>query len=251
MKPESNTNNIEFFKEIEVKRPPDIIITQIKKLISSGKLKPGVKLPSERILSERFGVSRGYVREAIKKLEFYGILKTLPQKGTIVASLGVKALEGLITNILNIEGTDFESLMEVRAILEIQSARLAAERATEDDLSGIVKTHNDFKNEIEAGRSGLEEDHLFHLKIAEASKNKVLGSLIGLITPDIIALSRKEIEVSVAREQVTLIEHEKIIEGIRLREPERAASTMKEHMAKARERRIAHLRKNKNTRRSV
>jgi len=249
--PQGSETNLEIFKEIEVKKPSDIIINQIKNLISAGKLKPGVKLPSERILSDRFGVGRSYVREAIKKLEFYGILKTIPQKGTIVASLGVKALEGLITNILNIEGPDFESLMEVRALLEIQSARLAASRAEEKDIRDIIKAQEDFRREIEAGRSGLEEDHIFHLRIAEASKNMVLRSLIGLITPDIIALSRKEMKVSIEREHITLAEHDRIIEGIKLGQSEKAASAMEEHMIKAHERRLAHLNKGKNARMGV
>ena len=248
---EDSETNLEIFREITVKKPSDIIINQIKNLISAGKLKPGVKLPSERILSERFGVGRSYVREAIKKLEFYGILKTLPQKGTIVASLGVKALEGLITNILNVEGPDFESLMEVRGLLEIQSARLAASRAEESDIQSIVKAQEDFRREIEAGRSGLEEDHLFHLRIAEASKNMVLRSLIGLITPDIIAFSRKEMKVSLEREHITLREHDRIIKSIESGEPEKAATAMEEHMLKAHERRLVHLNKGKNTRMGV
>ncbi|RKX80573.1 MAG: GntR family transcriptional regulator [Spirochaetes bacterium] len=248
---ENSETNLEIFKEIDVKKPSDIIINQIKNLISTGKLKPGVRLPSERVLSERFGVGRSYVREAIKKLEFYGILKTIPQKGTIVASLGVKALEGLIANILNVEGPDFESLMEVRALLEVQSARLAAARAEEGDVQSIVKAQEDFRREIEAGRSGLEEDHLFHLRIAEASKNMVLRSLIGLITPDIIAFSRREMKVSLEREHITLTEHDRIIKGIKTGNPERAASAMEEHMQKAHERRLAHLNRGKNTRMSV
>ena len=73
------------FTEIEVEKPVDKIIRQIRELISSGQLRPGDKLPSERQLSERFGLGRTNVRDAIHKLEFYGILKTLPQSGTFVA----------------------------------------------------------------------------------------------------------------------------------------------------------------------
>ncbi|RPJ73447.1 MAG: FadR family transcriptional regulator, partial [Alphaproteobacteria bacterium] len=76
------------FKKIVVTRPVDIIIDQIRELIVSGELKPGDKLPSERKLSEAFNIGRTHVRDAISKLEFYGILKTLPQSGTIVAGIG-------------------------------------------------------------------------------------------------------------------------------------------------------------------
>ncbi len=77
---------IENFQDIALKKPVDIIIGQIQHLVTSGVLKPGDRLPSERALSEKFAVGRGYVREAIKKLEFYGTLRTLPQRATYVAT---------------------------------------------------------------------------------------------------------------------------------------------------------------------
>ena len=69
--------------------PADKIIKQIRNLITSGQLNPGDKLPSERKLAEKFGVGRTSVRDAIRKLEFYGILKTLPQSGTVVTGIGL------------------------------------------------------------------------------------------------------------------------------------------------------------------
>lgn len=119
-------NSLELFKEIQIRKPTDLIIEQIRNLIASGVLKPGMKLPPERALAEKFKVGRGYIREAIKKLEFYGILKTIPKRGTIVSSLGVKALEGLISNILGMEEKNVENLLETRAILEIHTAQMAA-----------------------------------------------------------------------------------------------------------------------------
>ena len=68
---------LETLKKISISNPVDLIIQQIRSLISSGQINPGEKLPSERKLAEQFGVSRGQVREALGKLEFYGILKTL------------------------------------------------------------------------------------------------------------------------------------------------------------------------------
>ncbi|UCF98175.1 MAG: FadR family transcriptional regulator [Spirochaetaceae bacterium] len=229
--------DLDLFQEIEVEKPADLIIKQIRQLISSGRLKPGLRLPSERVLAERFGVGRGHIREALKKLEFYGILKTQPQKGTIVASLGVKALEGLISNLLATDTRDFESLMEIRALLEVHAARLAAKRAGQAEIEEINYAFEDFRRKVEQGQSGLEEDHLFHLKIAEESKNSVLRSLIGLITPDIIAMTRERQDRHAERQQTTVKEHENILEGIRSRDPDRAARAMSEHMDMAHKRR--------------
>ena len=119
---------LENFQRIIVEKPVDKIIKQIRALIISGELKPGDKLPPERRLAEKFGVSRGPVREAIQKLEFYGILKTQPQSGTVVAGLGISAIEGLISDVLLLEPTDFRSLVEMRLILEVNAAKLAAQK---------------------------------------------------------------------------------------------------------------------------
>ncbi len=61
------------------------------------------------MLSEKFGVSRGNVRDAIQKLEFYGLLKSIPQSGTFVANIGVIAMNGMIDDILQLEKPDFKS----------------------------------------------------------------------------------------------------------------------------------------------
>jgi GntR family transcriptional repressor for pyruvate dehydrogenase complex len=229
--------DLELFQEIAIEKPADLIIRQIRALISSGKLRPGMRLPSERVLAERLGVGRGHIREALTRLEFYGILKTIPQKGTIVASLGVEALEGLISNLLATQSPDFDSLMEVRALLEVHSARLAARRASEEDLEAVTRAFEDFRGRADTGHRALEEDHLFHLKIAESTGNSVLHSLIGLITPDIIALSRTGAEEVGERVRSTVGEHERILASLRSRDPEAAAAAMEEHMKMAHRRR--------------
>jgi len=224
---------IDHFREIDLPSPAEIIIEQIKELFSTGVLSPGDRLPPERALAERFGVGRGHIREAIKRLEFYGILKTLPQSGTIVASLGVKALEGLISNVLNLDRNDLESLMEVRFILEIHAARLAASRSSEREIAQLRQSHEEFRQQVDSGSFALEEDLLFHLKIAECSHNPVLRSLIGLITPDIITLSRKQDTCRDGRSHAAVKEHDKVVNAIAARDGEAAAKAMQAHMQRS------------------
>ena len=175
------------FSQIVIEKPVDKIIKQIKELISSGQLKPGDRLPAERMLSERFGVGRTHVRDAIRKLEFYGIVKTLPQSGTVVAGMGIAALEGLITDVLKLEGTDFHSLVETRVLLETNAARFAAERRTDEDIVSISNALNNFEKAVDRGEAGVEEDLLFHLKI--------LSNLIGY-PPRISEVWRTRISVT-------------------------------------------------------
>lgn len=217
-------------QKIIIEKPVDAIISQIRHLITSGELKPGDKLPPERKLADHLGVSRGPVRDAIQKLEFYGILKTQPQSGTYVAGIGLTALEGLITDVLKLEPSDFASLVETRVILEVNATRFAAERRTADDIISLQKALEDYENKIESGVAAVEEDLLFHLKIAEAGKNKALKSLMLIITPDIV---KSFIDLKVCDDrhfQRTMEEHRQIVNFIIEQNAEAAGEAMRHHL---------------------
>lgn len=221
---------IENFTSIKIESPVDKIIKQIRALITSGQLSSGDRLPAERKLAEKLGVSRKHVRDAIKKLEFYGILKTLPQSGTVVAGLGMIALEGLITDVLRLEKSDFGSLVETRVILETSSARLAAEKRTDEDVLALEEALDAFESKIKAGSSAVEEDLMFHLKIAAASKNTVLNSLMAIITPDIIN-SYVELQVCSDEHNAKVIEeHRLIVQHIKEQNGEEASNSMRRHL---------------------
>jgi GntR family transcriptional repressor for pyruvate dehydrogenase complex len=215
---------------IQVDKPADLIMRQIRNLISSGSLKAGDRLPPERVLAERFGVGRGHVREALRKMECYGVLQTFPQSGTVVASLGVGALERLISNLLDLDRDDVKALCETRVILEMHTAKLAAERATDASIADLRAALDAFRTEVDAGRTGVEEDLLFHLSIANAARNPVLGSLIGLITPDVMRVNKGTRVCEAGRARAALAEHEKVLAAIAARDPKAALHAMSAHM---------------------
>ena len=223
-------NLLSNFQEIQIESPVDKIIRQIRELITSGQLNPGDRLPPERALAERLGVGRTNVRDAIKKLEFYGILRTMPQSGTIVAGMGITALEGLISDVLKIEDSDFRSLVETRVLLETHSARLAAQRRTDEDIINMQAALENYNNKVAAGGQGIEEDLMFHLTIAETSKNTVLKSLMLIITPDIINNFLQLDICSKDRIFHAQDEHKVILDHIIAQEPELAAEAMREHL---------------------
>lgn len=218
------------FREIGVETPVDKIIKQIRKLITSGQLNPGDKLPSERKLAERLGVGRTHVRDAIAKLDFYGILKTMPQSGTVVAGIGMTALEGLITDVLKLEDSDFSDLVETRLLLETQAARTAAMRRTTDDIINMKEALDAYEVKVRQDVPAVEEDLLFHLTIAEAGRNAVLKSLMLIITPDIVKNFQKLDVCKDGRFYKSLEEHKVILDHIVNREPELAAKAMEEHL---------------------
>jgi len=222
-------NNHHLEVEIDaVEKPTDSIIRQLKFLITSGQLKPGDKLLSERKLAEKFGVGRAPVREAIKKLEFYGILKSQPQSGTYVAGLETTELENLISDALQIQTYDFYSLVETRQILEVNAIRLCCERRTEADLRLIEKSLLICEKKIKEGNAAVDEDLNFHRQIAEAAKNQVLKSMMLIITPDIMTNYRKY-WICDKNKSVAGMEHHLLFEYIRNQDADAAEMMMTQH----------------------
>lgn len=217
-------------KPIVQENTVEIIIGQIRSLISNGILKPGDRLPSERKLADHLGVSRSQVREAIRKLEFYGILKTLPQSGTEVSGLGIVALEGLITDVLKLEKSDFHSLIETRVLLETEAAYKAAVRRSEEDIVNIEKALKAYEKKRLSNDVAIDEDFIFHMKIAEASKNSVLVSLMLIITPELLE-HYQQLEVCDPKKNLQRIdEHKAILEAIINKDPDQALRVMRHHL---------------------
>lgn len=220
----------EHLRRVRVKRPADFIIEQISQLVTSGVLKPGQRLPSERVLMDRFEVGRAHVREALHKLELHGIVHTLPQSGTFIEKISVQTLEWLVRGVLGMEDLTPRMLVEVRAVLETFSAELAAQRATPDQIAGIRKAYEEQLAQVSNGAPSLEEDILFHIRLAEATNNVLLRSLISLIRPDVLRFSQQHATYKHGRAHEAVKEHLRILEAIESRSPEKAAEVMRHHI---------------------
>ncbi|MGX1930596.1 FadR/GntR family transcriptional regulator [Flagellimonas sp. 2504JD4-2] len=205
------------------------LISKLRDFINYKNLEPGDKLPSERMLSEKFGVSRSNVREVIQKLEFFGILKSRPQSGTFIADIGQIAMSGMMDDILRLEDPDFKSLVETRILLELKTVRLAALRRTDEDLEKMRQALDAYKEKVLNGKDAVQEDLLFHLAIAQASKNSTMNTFMLIITPEIITNFEKYHVCDANLSFKGIQEHEDIYEAIREQDPKMAKEKMKTH----------------------
>ncbi|WP_066629058.1 FadR/GntR family transcriptional regulator [Labilibacter marinus] len=221
---------LENFKAIEVETPVDKIIRQIRELIISGYLNPGDRLPSERKLSEKLGVGRTYIRDAIKKLEFVGILNTLPQSGVVVNGVDIAAMEGLFSNIMKIEKPDFFSLVESRVMMEKFAIQQAAIRRTDEDIVAIQEALDKYNARVEKGLPAENEDFIFHLRIAEASHNSVIKTMMLIILPDIMKIYITEKVCSAERKVKRVEEHNAILQAIKDGDGDEAVKHMLDHL---------------------
>lgn len=212
------------------RNPVDIAIDHIRGLVNSETIKPGEKLPPERKIAESLGISRSYVRDAIHQLQIYGVLNVQPQSGTFVTGIGVVAIEGLMTDILKMEQADLKSLVETRILLETESARLAAERRTDEDIEKMNSALVSFEQALIDGEDTVGEDLFFHIRIAEASKNTVLKALMMTITPNLVKSFRKFNVCTDSDHQKLIKEHRDIVKMIEDRDGEGAKAAMIIHL---------------------
>lgn len=213
----------------EIQQIQKQIIAQIKVLINNKNYEPGDKLPSERMLAEKFEVTRSNIRDSIQTLEFYGLVKSIPQSGTFVADIGVTALNGMIDDILNLPSPSFKELVEARIFLELKGVKLAALRRTEDDLIHLENALAAYSDKVIRGEDAVQEDLLFHLAIAKASGNPTLNTFMLKITPEIITNFEKHHVCDKDTAFKGIQEHKDILDTIRSMDTAEAKNAMKKH----------------------
>lgn len=221
----------------------DTVIRYLKQMLYEGKLEPGDRLPAERKLSEQLSVSRLHVRQALQKLESYGIVKTFPQSGSVIAEMKVQSLEKMITDILQIDQYDFHSLVEVRGLLETEAIRLCALNRDEEDLEAIRTTLIQCEKTFDDPESRVDIDFQYHRAIALGSHNPVLASMLLIITPDILKYYRRYNTCANPQETV-LKEHREMFRCIEECDADGAAEVLSRHLRGIRE--FARDNKNRN-----
>jgi len=218
-----------FVREPGEHTPEEFILMKIRELVHTGQLQPGHRLPSERALAEKLETSRGSIRKALQKLEFYGLVEISPQSGTRIARMKQETVEQLIDSIPLSREQKMADLMEARFVLDVQCARLAARRRSEEDLALIERRQEEFLAAFYGGGEFLEEDYLFHLAIARAAGNHVLAALFSQLTPRIVTRDQphlKQVDEDFSR---IPMEHMRILEALRRGDPEVAEKAMVSH----------------------
>src|ERR1700747_806562 len=122
---------------VRSERLADRVAAALIDSIVSGRLAPGEKLPTERDLCEQFGVSRPVVREAVRSLIAKGLLEDSPRRGHVISALGRDTVTESLTLYLRGRRLDYSKLMEVRAVIEVENAGRAAERASAEEIEAL------------------------------------------------------------------------------------------------------------------
>ncbi|PLY04623.1 MAG: GntR family transcriptional regulator [Desulfuromonas sp.] len=192
------------------------ILETIREAILKGNLKPGEKV-AEPELAERFGISRTPIREAFRQLESEGYLTVIPRKGAVVAALSER---------------DVQEFYAIKSILEGYGAALAAEKLTEKDLAKLDATNDKLKKLAEEGdvKAFYRVHNEFHEIFLKAADNSKLFELIQQLGMKFSRLRMASLSVP-GRMEISVAEHDKLMEAFRNQDGQTAESLVKETAA--------------------
>jgi GntR family transcriptional regulator, transcriptional repressor for pyruvate dehydrogenase complex len=227
------------FSAIRPTRASSDVIAQIRQAIFSGRFQPGDRLPTEREMAQQFGVSRVTVRDALRALETNGLIrvKVGGQGGPYVAEPDVSLLSDSLGTHLQLRGTTFRELAEARLALETTAARLAAERATDQDLValqaailGPLRPPDAGPTPAPAGTGTAAISLDFHTALVTAAHNRALLAMFSatraLIQEAFDALHAQQPDMA----EAARVAHGELYRAIAARDAEASVRIMREHL---------------------
>lgn len=215
----------------QTKMLSESIADQVLSMIGDGRqYQPGDKLPNENDLSEKLGVSRSTLREAIRMLSAGGVLEIRRGLGTYVTNQPSLDYAGL--KILTTSAKNVYDAFELRLMFEPKCAWLAVERATSQELETIIQRGNKLIELMENGEPSVEADQHFHESIATATHNEFIQQLLPVIFDGI----QNSVHLMQQNQQFfedSIKDTQTIIQFVSDRNPEGAFTAMKLHILHA------------------
>ncbi len=223
--------------QIQRKKVSELVLEKLIEMIKSGEIPPNSKLPTEKELTEKFGVSRVPIREALSVLEASGIIESKQGGGNWVKEVNLANMfERTQFQVVDIK--QVHDLLEMRTIIESEAAYLAASRHTEEDIVRLKESLDAFKEVMgDEWSLGYEADFTFHRAIVNAAHNPFLTETMkNLSDLHLRALKfslEKNLGWAAKRKEVTH-EHEEIYEAIKRRDGHAAKEAVIKHLTNAR-----------------
>ncbi|TIR26222.1 MAG: FadR family transcriptional regulator [Mesorhizobium sp.] len=211
-----------------------LVASSISREIAQGRLKPGDQLPTEQALATTFGVSRNVVREAIARLRSEGRIWSQQGRGAFVADATNATVLTIDYETLQ-RADSFRNLFELRGMLEVQIAALAATRRSDADIAAMEQALDGMRTAPYGSVAWLKNDLGFHRAVAEATQNPYMGQFLVFVSErvreSILAAGNQQKSDDMAR--TTLGEHERILAAIKAGDAKGASAAMTRHLAGA------------------
>lgn len=226
------------FDAVRHRKAPQQIVHQIRNAILEGRLTPGDKIASDRELMEQFNVSRQTLREALRALEYLGLIEIRKgvTGGAYVAEVDMDITRDSLVNFLHFKNLSVHHLSEIRKIIEPYAARVAAASICEEDLARLREIHQTCKEISADGYSGELTRHeiRFHRIIANTTGNPILILMLDFVE-NLLEDAKKVLKPDQAFSDAVIHAHERILEAIVAHDPERASAEMRRHVVEVEE----------------
>lgn len=220
------------FTPIKSTKVYEHVIVQIENMIMDGTLKRGDKLPSERELVDKFKVSRTSIREALRALQVIGLIDSRQGEGNFIKQSFEDSLFEPLSIIFMLQGGKTEEIMEVRKIIEVRTAAIAAEKINDEQLSNLERLANAFKTSKDE-KDNVELDKQFHYQIAQVTENFLIKNILNsmsFLMDSFLKEARSKILVDEGNLSVLAAQHIKIYEAIKNHDDKMASEEMKKHL---------------------
>lgn len=203
---------------------------QLLDLVVSGDLSPGERLPPERELCARLEVSRTVVREALNLLEARGLISIEHGRGAVVSGGDTRAVRDTLGLLLRVQPGTLRELLEMRRILEVEIAGLAARRAGPEDVLAMEAQLERMRGSIDIPEGYVDADVEFHALLARSVRNGVLLTMLEPVV-DLLRASRRVSAARPGNAERALGEHERILRRVEIGDAEGAREEMRSHLA--------------------
>lgn len=207
----------------------------VENLIVESRLQPGDRLPPERELAQQFGVSRTVIREAVRALVAKSLLEVRPGSGTIIRSPTAQSVAQSMSLFLRAGQAEapLEKALEVRGLLEVEIAGLAAVRRVDDDLQALEGALHAM-DDVRERNQFVETDLAFHTALAKATHNELFPLLLHSLGDLMITLRQLAFDVPDTPARANR-HHRAIYERVKAGDAAGACEAMREHLREARE----------------
>lgn len=216
------------FQAIRKNRVHEEVAKQLERLILN-KLQPGDKLPAERELAEKLGVSRSSIRDAMRRLQLIGLVEPRQGAGTVVREISPETLVSPLANVISHKRQLVSELLDFRMMLEPPLAARAAEHASPEQVSQMEEILSRQATLLQAGHLAVEEDAEFHYCIAQASGNSVVLKVLDVLM-DLLRETRSQSLQTEGRPMKSLAGHKRILAAIKRRDGVGAETAMRQHI---------------------
>lgn len=208
----------------------DQVVERIRDVITEQKLAAGERLPGELELVEQLQVSRPVLREALARLQGLGLIEIQRGNGTFVASRDQLAnCVQLLRTAVTLAPRELLSYAELRAAMEVQAVRQAAERATDEDVAELKRMLKELSSVDRPYEELLEIDFRFHRRILQAAGNELMQNLMEVIY-EFVVTQMARTTPSPQENKLGRRLHREIVAAIADHDPDGAERAMREHM---------------------